>query len=99
MKEITDWLLIHWPELVAALGIGSGSAIGTKKLIDKNQNVRLDSLESKTIEMEKAITKLETDIETNTKFDKQFREQINQSMSEVKNQLDRILDHLLKSKN
>lgn len=102
MKDIHDWLIKHWAELAAALGIGGGSGLAAKKLTDKKQDKKISELESKVNDMEKAITQLKNDIKTNTMFDKQFRDQmereyngIKEDMKEVKRGLEQILGHLL----
>ncbi len=96
--EILNWIIKHWPELAAAVGIGGGSGLAAKKLTDKKQDGKIADLETKVNDMDKALTKLKTDIETNTKFDKQFREQVEGSMQEIKTQLNQILGHLLNTK-
>lgn len=96
--EILNWVIKHWPELAAAIGIGGGSGFAAKKLTDKKQDGKISELETKVNALDKTLTKVQSDIETNTKFDKQFRDQVEASMTEVKTRLDQILGHLLNNK-
>jgi len=94
--DLYNWLVKHWPELLAALSLGGGGGIASKKLTDKKQDKKISDLEVK-------INSLEKDIETNTLFDKQFREQMGENYNGIKEdirgvngRLDQILVHLAK---
>ena len=103
--DILNWIVKHWPEFAAALGIGGGSGLAAKKLTDKRQDKKISALEKKVNDMDKTITQLKNDIKTNTMLDKQFRDQMEQEyngikedMKEVKRGLEQILGHLLNQK-
>lgn len=112
MVDLLQWLTKHYPELLAAIGLGGGSGFLSKKLTDKNQDSKIKYLEDdlrsankKLSNMAKEIVQVQNDVKTNTLFDKQFREQtqreysiIEKEMKDVKNSLDRILTHLLSHK-
>lgn len=102
MQDFLNYIIKHWPELAAAIGIGGGSGFAAKKLTDKNQDKKISYLETKVDSMDKQLTQLKNDINTNTLFDKQFREQMEKEYSiikddirEVKGNLKQILGHLL----
>lgn len=94
---ITDWVQQHWPELTAALGLGSSSGILSKKIVDREQNKvlrkhteRIDKLEEKNGVMDNEITTIKADLKNNTLFDKQLR----QDLKEHRETLDRRLNKL-----
>lgn len=105
MKDIIDWVIKHWAELSAALGIGGASGFTAKKLTDKKQDAKITELEKKVGQIDKSLDQLKNDIAVNTMFDKQFREQvereyngIKESMTEIKSSVNSILSHLLDKK-
>ena len=82
-----NWILKHWIELAALLGIGGGSGLAGSKLMGKNQdrliadidekqNKKIAEVEGKIADIDKALMEVKNDIATNTLFDKQFREQM-----------------------
>lgn len=100
--EIYNWIIKHWPELVAALGLGGGGGIASKKLTDKQQDKKISELEKQIHGMKKDAVNLKHDVTTNTLLDQQFREQmareynsIQGDISEVKTSVNNILTHLL----
>ena len=100
-----EWLTQNWPELAAALGLGAGSGLATKKLADKEQDKKIQTLQDRLDELDKRTNQLENDVVTNTMFDKQLRQQMEREysaiqgeISEVKGRLEQILNHLLNMK-
>jgi len=98
MNDLLNWIIKHWPELAAAVGVGGGGGLAAKKLTDKKQDQKISKLEERVDIMDRAILKVQSDIETNTKFDQEFRNQVESTMTDVKSRLDLILDHLLNKK-
>lgn len=45
--DLSTWLQNHWPELAAALGVGTGSGVLGGRWVDREQNKRLAALEEK----------------------------------------------------
>lgn len=43
--DISTWFQTHWPELAAALGVGTGSGVLGGHWVDREQNKRLTKLE------------------------------------------------------
>ena len=109
MENIIEWLVNHWPELAAALGIGGGGGLISKKLIDSKQDDKIESIktmlnshQSKINMLERKLIKIGIDVETNSKFDFQFREQVDKDRSqildtlkEIKEAQSKMIDYLL----
>jgi hypothetical protein len=103
--DVLRWVGEHYPELVGALGLGSGGGLVAKKLADRKQDRAIAGLKKKITSIDMDLVKVKNDIATNTLFDKQFRDQmrvdykgIKEETSEIKARLETILTHLLNSK-
>ncbi len=106
------WVSDHWMELLAWMGIGGGSGLAAKKMIDKRQDKRIvllfenvRKLKDRDFTFEKELILLKNEIKNNSMMDKEFKSQtkrehtgIKDDMKEIKDNLKSILDHLLNKK-
>lgn len=95
MSDIKTWLVSNWEVLTAAAGIGSGSSIATKKLIDREQDKKIKTLET---EMGEVKTKLEV----NTRLDMERQIALNVTLDKIDKRFDRMddkLDRILENQN
>ena len=90
-ENITLWLSDNWEQMLAVVGIGSGSSLFTKKLVDQKQDKKIKGIE-------KRIDKVETDLNLNTQLDNQFRMELNTRLGNLETQGKTIIDHLLNKK-
>lgn len=102
MDNITEWLVEHWPELAAALGVGGGGGLIGKKLTDSTQDKKIKEMETILNLHDKKISKMALDIDINSRFDEQFREQVDkdrtqilETLKEIKASQSQMIDHLL----
>lgn len=86
-----DWIQQHWEGLLLALGAGGGSSVGVKKILDIEQNKRIEKLESK-------VSRIDSDLKVNSEADKQFKEAINMQLSDIRKSQETIINHLLNNK-
>lgn len=103
--DFLNWIMKHWPELAANLGIVGSGGLAVKKMtsnIDKKQDEKISKLENRLNDTDKKMVQLKSDIETNAKLDSQFREQTQQmhkslenGIKDVKKSLETITAHLL----
>ena len=66
MKE---YIINHWSDLITFIGVGGGSGLLGKIIVDKKQDKKIKSLD-------KRVGTVETDLKLNTTVDNQFRENI-----------------------
>lgn len=85
-----EWLQAHWLELTAALGIGSGSGLLSKKLIDKSQDKKIEKLEARVDKNTSDIQMISNRLQTNTEFDKQLRVDFREHRDSLDKRFDRL---------
>lgn len=107
--NLMDWLSENYPSVLATLGIGGGSGLLGKKLVDREQNKKISELQkamesnkSRIEATEKALINIQNEIHTNTEFDKQLREEFKEHRSELNRRLTaletgqgKILDYII----
>lgn len=86
-----DYITANWQELLTFVGVGGGSGLLGKIVVDKQQNKKIKSLE-------KRVGTVESDLKLNTVLDEQFRETIKGDLTDIKGQNKMILKHLLDNK-
>jgi hypothetical protein len=95
MSDIKTWIMQEWPTLTAALGIGSGSSVLAKKLIDKEQDKKIK-------EIEIDISQIKTRLEISLALDKERQKEIAEKMDKIDKRFDRTddkLDRILENQN
>ena len=104
-----DWMIKHWEEVLAFVGIGTGSGIAGTKLIDRQQNAsikkleeRMEIAESKILDVEKSQISIVEKLATNTILDKQLRielqehrNQLNSDLSDIKSSIRDLTKYLM----
>ena len=100
---VFEWVSQHWEEVLAAIGLGGGSGLAAKKIVDSKQDSRISDLEKKIKILELEASNLKNAITMNTSFDKELRKQIERDymnlkndVQEVKVSLQSLVSHLLK---
>lgn len=86
-----EYIAANWQELLTFIGVGGGSGLLGKIVVDKQQNKKIKSLE-------KRVGTVETDLKLNTAIDEQFRDTIKGDLTDIKGQNKMILKHLLDNK-
>lgn len=93
---MSEWFNQHWQEILAALGVGSGSGFLSKKLMDRESEKRMKSLEEK-------VSEIESKQELNHLRDLDFRDQAKTDKSffyawlqRVEEKLDKISEDIRK---
>ncbi len=91
-----DWFMHHWQDVLTYIGIGGGSGIIGKKMIDREQSKKLKDHEQRITLLESKTKEIEKDIETNTIFDKQLRSEFKDHRELMDKRLQRIEDTQIK---
>lgn len=91
-----DWFFHHWQDVLTYIGIGGGSGILGKKMIDREQSRKLKDHEERINLLESKTKSIEKDIETNTIFDKQLRSEFKDHRELMDKRLQRIEDTQVK---
>jgi len=94
LKELIPDMPSSWGAIIStwlgALGLGGGGSWLGLRLIDKEQNKKIKTLEDKVENQEGRVRQLETDMLVNTKFDKEFRDQYSKDQEATLRALNRI---------
>ena len=88
---MNDWFANHWQELIASICLGGGTSVLGTKMIDKQQNKRIDKIEGR-------LTSIESDLTLNNGLDNQFRKELDNRLGNIESLNNRILEHLLNKK-
>jgi len=54
---VKEWFISHWQELAAYIGVGSGSAFGMKKIIDRQQDRNISNNKRLILNIESSMQK------------------------------------------
>lgn len=85
-----NWLSSHIPEILGVAGVGGGSGLLGKKLIDKEQSKKITELEGKVEVHDKLIMELQAEIKSNTLLDEAFRTQISDQNKQINSKIDEL---------
>lgn len=78
-----DWLINHWQEIAAYLGIGTSSGVLSKKYLDKKQNKVLKTHSYR-------LAKIENELKLNRSRDNDLRKEVENNRKQMEHWLDRV---------
>lgn len=96
--DILDALKDNWEVLVASFGLGGGGSAAAKKLLDSQQNKRLDVIEKELPTLKEGQKQLAERIDANTQMDRERYNNIEKNLDRIHTMLDNLTQHLLTNK-